>query len=48
LRHADRIQRSNGSSSNHSALVQILKLVRRQMYGRGKINLLQARLIAAE
>jgi len=38
LRHADCIQRSDGSSSNHSALVQItrLKLVRRQMTVAGK------------
>jgi hypothetical protein len=33
---------------NHAPLRPRLKLVRRQMYGRGNIDLLQARLIGAE
>ena len=36
---------SNGQTEGH---ITRLKLVRRQMYGRGKIDLLQARLIGAE
>jgi len=36
---------SNGQTEGQ---ITRLKLVRRQMYGRGKINLLQARLIGAE
>jgi transposase len=36
---------SNGQTEGQ---ITRLKLVRRQMYGRGKIDLLQARLIGAE
>jgi transposase len=39
---------SSWSNGQTEGPIMRLKLVRRQMYGRGKIDLLQARLIGAE
>jgi transposase len=39
---------SSWSNGQTEGQITRLKLVRRQMYGRGKIDLLQARLIGAE